>query len=135
MCGHWLLLVGNLNPKIQEASIHALVTLAGAPGLGMDFLAPHALAPIPAKKSGGAAANTAMAGRLELLLSLLNAQAQAAAMGGGKAQALALPSVQVSTGEGMGTVSDIIHHIVPSSIAGHDGVDGMLLACMYVCDA
>ncbi len=58
----------------QETSIQALLTFANQPALGLAFLAPHALSPIPKKSQSGAAAATQMAGRLELITCMLNVQ-------------------------------------------------------------
>ncbi|KAG2448917.1 hypothetical protein HYH02_006265 [Chlamydomonas schloesseri] len=68
--------VGNNNSRIQETSIQALLTLANQPSLGLAFLAPHALSPIPKKSQQGSAAASQMSGRLELITCMLNVQVQ-----------------------------------------------------------
>lgn len=70
---------GNNNARIQECTIQALLTLASTQSLGLSYLAPHALSAIPTKKSSsstGSSAATQMAGRLELLTSMLSVEAQ-----------------------------------------------------------
>eukprot|EP00198_Chlamydomonas_reinhardtii_P000992 XP_001690327.1 predicted protein [Chlamydomonas reinhardtii] len=68
--------VGNNNSRIQETSIQALLTLANQPTLGLAFLGPHALSPIPKKSQQGSAAASQMCGRLELITCMLNVQQQ-----------------------------------------------------------
>lgn len=62
---------------VQETSIQALLTLANQPTLGLAFLGPHALSPIPKKSQQGSAAASQMCGRLELITCMLNVQASA----------------------------------------------------------
>eukprot|EP00798_Chlamydomonas_sp_ICE-L_P014675 gene14675-20710_t len=65
---------GNLNTRIHEASLQALLGIAGVPVLGTAFVGPHALVPLPARAKA-ASASAQMYGRLDLLQSLLSVYA------------------------------------------------------------
>eukprot|EP00798_Chlamydomonas_sp_ICE-L_P004082 gene4082-14182_t len=62
---------GNLNTRIHESSLDAIVSIAGYPNFGVAYVSPFALAPVP-KVAKDANASAQMYGRLVLLSAMLS---------------------------------------------------------------
>ena len=81
---------GNLNTRIHESSLQALLHIAQQPLFGVAYMGPHTLSPLP-KKGKADSASAQLYGRMELLAGLLSLMSSTAGSDNALASEQVLP--------------------------------------------